>query len=301
MNMVTQASSLKMTNTNFDPQLTADGSYTFFSPEFNEFFHSSFGAKQEAQKKFIEPCQIAQKALQNSTIKLLDICYGLGYNTATALETIWTVNPNCSVFVMALELDPCVPRQAINHQLLTSFSFPIPDLLTILAETGQVTTPNLQAQLIWGDARIGLSQVYQSGFKADAIFLDPFSPTKCPQLWTVQFLQLMANCLNPTGRVATYSCAASVRTALQLAGLTIGSTQPVGRRSPGTLASFSRLGAYPLCQQELEHLNTKAAIPYQDPELEDSVTLIIERREKEQQSSSLEPTSHWKKRWTEPH
>ncbi|WP_013323979.1 tRNA (5-methylaminomethyl-2-thiouridine)(34)-methyltransferase MnmD [Gloeothece verrucosa] len=281
----------------FFPQLTADGSYTFFSQEFDEAFHSCSGAKQEAQKKYIEPCQITQKASQGDTLKLLDICYGLGYNTAAALSAIWSVNPYCHVELIALELDANVPSEAIAHQLLKDWKTPIPELLTTLAETHQVKTPQFSAQLLIGDARSTIQQVEESRFQADGIFLDPFSPTKCPQLWTVEFLAKVSKCLSPQGRLATYSCAAAVRSALILAGLNIGSTQGVGRLAPGTLASLSRLEAYPLSRKEQEHLQTRAAIPYRDPQLCDPGAVICSRRAHLQQTSLLEPSSHWKKRW----
>jgi tRNA U34 5-methylaminomethyl-2-thiouridine-forming methyltransferase MnmC len=277
---------------------TADGSYTFFSYEFGETFHSSSGAKQEAERKFVEPCQLAEKAKANHSLKLLDICYGLGYNCAAALETIWTTNRDCQVELIALEFDAAVPCQAIAHQLLAQWSPPIPELLKELAETHQVKNSRLNARLLMGDARITLQKTQQSNFKADAIFLDPFSPPKCPQLWTVEFLALIARCLQPGGRLATYSCAASVRTALQLAGLQVGASNSVGRRSPGTIASFSSEGLQPLSQQESEHLQTRAAIPYRDPQLQECAEIIKQRRQIEQHSSHLEPTSHWKKRWS---
>jgi tRNA U34 5-methylaminomethyl-2-thiouridine-forming methyltransferase MnmC len=281
----------------FSLQSTADGSYTFFSNKFNETFHSSSGAKEEAEKKFVEPCLLAEKVKLNNAIQLLDICYGLGYNTAAALETIWATNPNCQVELIALEIDLMVPRQAIADGLLAQWSSPIPRLLQDLAQTHQIEKPRLKAQLLLGDARITLQQVQRLNFQADAIFLDPFSPPKCPQLWTKEFLSLVARCLKADGRVATYSCAASVRTALQLAGLYIGASNRVGRRSPGTIASFNRDRFTELSQQESEHLRTQAAIPYRDPQLKDSAETIVQRRQNEQKKSSLEPTSHWKKRW----
>lgn len=286
-----------MIDDRFPLQSTADGSYTFFSNEFGETFHSLSGAKEEAEKKFVEPCLLAEKVKINNSIQLLDICYGLGYNAAAALETIWSINPNCFVELIALELDPIISQQAIAHQLLAQWSAPIPQLLKDLAETHRLETPYLKAQLLLGDARKTLQQIQQSNFQADAIFLDPFSPPKCPQLWSLEFLSLVARCLKPDGRLATYSCAASVRTALQLTGLSIGASNRVGRRSPGTVASFNRDRLQELSPQESEHLQTRAAIPYRDPQLRDSTEAIAQRRKNEQNNSYLEPTSHWKKRW----
>ena len=276
-------------------QPTADGSFTFFSEEFGEAFHSYSGAKQEAQQKFVRPCQLAELS-QTGSLRLLDICYGLGYNSAAALATVWSVNPACYVELVALEADRVVPHQAIADNLLSGWKPPVAQLLKELADTGQVHTKQLNAQLLIGDARQTIQQVYQREWQADAVFLDPFSPPKCPQLWTVEFLGLVAQCLAPTGRLATYSCAASVRTALKLARLNVGSTTGVGRKAPGTVASFID-DVPPLSLQEQEHLLTRAAIPYRDRQLNDSAQNIRQRRQQQQQASPLEPTSRWKKRW----
>jgi len=280
----------------FSPAPTADGSFTFFSPEFGEAFHSHYGAKQEAEYKFVKPLQLRQKAPKNH-LKLLDICYGLGYNTAAALSAIWEVNPNCRVEVVALESDRRVPRSAIAQGLLNDYPFPIPKYLKILANEFRVNFDSLNAQLLIGDARESLPRVYESNFRADAICLDPFSPPACPQLWTVEFLGLAAKCLAPDGRLATYSCAAAVRKALLEAGLAIASTEPTGRRTPGTVANFGGTDLPPLTQREREHLETRAAVPYRDPNGCDRAESIAERRRREQATSSLEPTTQWKNRW----
>ncbi len=284
------------------PQVTGDGSCTFFSEEFKEAFHSHYGAKQEAEAKFVEPAKLRQKAIElkeraNTPIRLLDICYGLGYNSAAALAAIWSVNPQCKIELIALELSAAVPRQAIAHQLLAHWHEPIPQLLQELATVYKVYSERFEGQLLIGDARKTIRSLCQSQWRADAIFLDPFSPPKCPQLWTVEFLGLVARCLKPTGRLTTYSCSAAVRKALALAGLKFGSTPGVGRRSPGTVASFCERDLPPLSLQEQEHLDTRAAIPYRDPSLQDSAAAIYLRRQQEQQTSTFEPTSQWKKRW----
>lgn len=305
-----------MNNQRFVRHPTDDGSLTFFSSEFDEAFHSSRGAKQEAETKYVEPTSIKEKARQCSkihevnaspgaclqgTVRLLDVCYGLGYNTAAAIEAIWSVNPQCQIEAIALEINPAVPRQASAEGLLYGWQQPIPQLLTELALTGSVKDRYLTAKLLWGDARQTIQQIYRQQWQADAIFLDPFSPPKCPQLWTVEFIALVAKCLKPTGRLATYSCAAAVRSALFLAGLKFGSIY-VANGSPGTVAGFADENLPLLSLQEREHLHTRAAIPYRDRYLNDSAPKIRERRQQEQKHCNLEPTSRWKKRWlSSPH
>ena len=287
-----------MLDKSFTPKLTDDGSYTFFSDEFEELFHSHSGAKQEAQYKFIEPCKIREKVTVKNTINIIDICYGLGYNTAVALENIWSINPKTKIELFALENDINVPLQAIKSDLLDNFSDDVIDDLSSLANHQKLKNNRLNAQLLLGDARQTIKTIINQNFQAEAIFLDPFSPPKCPQLWTVDFIKLVSQCLGKDGYLATYSCAASVRTALQLAGLKIGATRSVGRRSPGTIANWKGNNLPPLSQQEIEHLQTRAAIPYRDPDLIDTAEIIKTRREKEQSKSDLEPSSHWKKRWS---
>ncbi|MBD0334373.1 MAG: hypothetical protein ICV62_02690 [Cyanobacteria bacterium Co-bin13] len=281
------------------PEPTADGSYTFFSEDFGEWFHSREGAYAEARKTYVEATQLAQKAGQ-SRLTLLDVCYGLGYNTAAALEAIWQINPACQITLVGLELDQRVPQRAIAHHLTEGWSAPVQTVLKTLAHSTESYSPALSARLLLGDARQRIQELVQADFQADAIFLDPFSPPHCPELWTVEFLGQVARCLSPEGHLATYSCAAAVRAAFLLAGLTIGPIEATGRRWPGTLARHAATDLCPLSLQEQEHLKTKAAVPYRDPTLADSPAGICARRLQEQQTSSLEATSRWRKRWLSP-
>lgn len=275
-------------------QPTADGSFTFFSTEFDQSFHSSSGAKAEAIGKFAIPTQLADRALTYPKIKILDPCYGLGYNCAAALQAIWSANPQCLVEIMAIEINPEVATAAIKQQLLSDWPEPIPALLAELATTGNVHSDLLTAQLQIGDARQTIKTV--QGFQADAIFLDPFSPAVCPELWTVEFLQLVAACCATQGLLATYSCAGAVRTALLLAGFAVGDTSPIGRKAPGTIASLDHDMVPPLTAEIQGYLQTRAGIPYRDPDLIDTADRIRLRRTWEQQESTLESTSQWRKR-----
>jgi tRNA U34 5-methylaminomethyl-2-thiouridine-forming methyltransferase MnmC len=281
------------------PQPTQDGSFTFFSETFGETFHSSQGAKAEAFQKFAVATNLAQQA-QRGRLKLLDVCYGLGYNTAAALEVIWRSHPTCQITVYGLELDASVPRGAAA--LLQGWDPETQTILQELANQHQSQRDCLQAQLLIGDARQTIQPLIQQGFQADAIFFDPFSPRRCPQLWTVEFFQAVAKCLAPTGILSTYSRSASVRSAMQQAGLRIG-TVPLGEShlphewAQGTIAAWQSAELQPLSQMEQEHLHTRAAVPYRDPSLSDSAEVILSRHQQEQARSTVESTSSWRRRW----
>jgi tRNA U34 5-methylaminomethyl-2-thiouridine-forming methyltransferase MnmC len=286
-------------------QVTQDGSYTFFSTEFGETFHSVQGARTEAFQKFAQATRLVQKVQTlpaGFSIRLLDVCYGLGYNTAAALETIWSINPNCTIELYGLELDPTVPVGALTPDLLECWSPPVQTVLHNLGQAHYCQKDYLSAQLLLGDARQTVKTLIQKEFKADAIFFDPFSPQRCPQLWSVEFFQMIAQCLAPDGILSTYSRSAAVRTALQSAGLYIGSIPTDNNASPnewsqGTVAAWQPENLPPLSLLEQEHLNTRASIPYRDPILKDSRDVILARHRQEQEKTALESTSSWRRRW----
>jgi tRNA U34 5-methylaminomethyl-2-thiouridine-forming methyltransferase MnmC len=279
-------------------QSTADGSTTFFSEYWQEAFHSVHGAKQEAIGKFVIPSGILQKS--QDAIRILDVCYGLGYNSAAAIESMCISGISNQIEIIALELDLEVPQQAIADNLLNIWRPEVAEILTSLGTDSlihtQILNKSLTMRLLIGDARQTLAQVAIAW--ADVIFLDPFSPPHCPQLWTVEFIQNLANCLRPDGCIVTYSSAAAVRTALQMAGLNIGATVPVGRRSPGTIAAFPPCCLPSLSLAEEELLQTRAGIPYGDRTLMATRETIISDRQEAQRQSKLETSSAWKKRWS---
>lgn len=283
------------------PQRTDDGSFTFFSDEFGETFHSRQGARNEAFQKFAIATDLMHKA-KRSSLRLLDVCYGLGYNTAAALETIGRVNPTCRVEGVGLEIDATVPAAAIAPPLIESWSAPTQAILQAIAQTHVYTGDRVTVRLLIGDARQTIQPLVQSGFKADAIFFDPFSPRRCPQLWTVEFFAMVARCLAPDGKLATYSRSASVRAAMLEAGLCIGtiplsSDHAAHEWSQGTVAALTAETLIPLSPMEREHLQTRAAIPYRDPTLEDTAEAIAQRHDHEQQHAAVESTSSWRRRW----
>jgi tRNA U34 5-methylaminomethyl-2-thiouridine-forming methyltransferase MnmC len=273
---------------------TEDGSVTFWSETFQESFHSSHGAKHEAEAKFVIPAKIAEKAKTQTQLNILDVCYGLGYNTAAAIAGVFeSPDRSANLQIIALENNLEVPQQAIASGLVDIWQPAISQILTTAAAAQTVTTENLSLQLLIGDARQTISQVPIKW--ADAIFLDPFSPPHCPQLWTVEFMQLLANCLKPDGYIVTYSSSAAVRAAMLSSGLQIGAIAPIGRKSPSTIAAFAPIPLPPISEHEAAFLKTRAAIPYRDRTLQSTASEIIAIRQAEQNNSQLPPSSSLRK------
>jgi tRNA U34 5-methylaminomethyl-2-thiouridine-forming methyltransferase MnmC len=77
---------------------------------------------------------------------------------------------------------------------------------------------NIDVDVITGDAAVTLPP--WSG-RADAWFLDGFSPAKNPGLWSPDLLARVARHTAPGGTFATYTAAGHVRRALQAAGFQV--------------------------------------------------------------------------------
>ena len=98
----------------------------------------------------------------------------------------------------------------------------------------------------------------------DLIFLDAFTPSKCPCLWSYEFFKELYKRLDSDGRLLTYSTSASVRSAMLAAGFFIGNIfNERENKYTGTIATKNKkLIKYPLSEFDLGLLKTKAGIFY---------------------------------------
>lgn len=116
-----------------------------------------------------------------------------------------------------------------------------PDLSAIAAELApfwragdmRITLPDLEFTLVPGDARVTLP-TWEG--RADAWYLDGFSPAKNPELWQPSLMKAVADHTVPGGRAATYTAAGFVRRGLQTAGFAVTRSQGYGRKRHMTTA-----------------------------------------------------------------
>ncbi len=287
--------------------ITEDGSISLESTYFQESFHSRYGAKREAKEKFLYPAEIS-RFKKKTSINVLDVCLGMGYNSGIILEELnkASIRINWS----GLEIDTRPLKIALSSSLFRkSWS---PEVLKIIESIYYFNGWEEQAskgEVLWGDARKTLDEIPEN-IKFDLIFHDGFSPSKCPEVWSEEFLTSLAKRLINGGRLITYSSAAAIRASLKRAGLNIYSLLPVEKQkkqwSSGTLAAKGEVINSPfqgnqrwqaLTPMEEEHLLTRAAIPYRDPTRKSTSLEIISQRKIEQQASRMISSSAWKRKW----
>lgn len=153
---------------------------------------------------------------------------------------------------------------------------------------------DISIQFIENDIR---NVLLSSKKQYDVIFLDGFTPAKCPCIWSEEFFSQLYDLISNDGLLLTYNMSAPVRHAIINARFYIGNNI-LNNNCIGTIATKNKLLIKnTLSEKQLGLLNTKAGITYKDNNLCNLNNDIIQRREEEVKISTLESSSKYLKRF----
>jgi len=244
---------------------TEDGSVTFWNEDYKEHYHTPAGARLEATEKYLAPSQIAERLAQGD-VNLLDVCFGLGYNSLVAMNIAAKGPRENQLNVTALEMDRrVVGAAAKNIQTSNTDSFDWREALLELHSNHSCRVPHAACLMQWGDARYTITQLAPTAY--DLVFLDAFSTQRNSELWTVDFFRQLKAVMKPDAVLLTYCAAIPVRAGLMEAGFHVGETVPVGRQRGGTVAAMRAVDIeIPLPAHEIKMIReTTRGLPYRDP------------------------------------
>ena len=167
--------------------------------------------------------------------QVAELGFGTGLNLLATLHLWRSTGQAGRLRFTTFEAFPMAPEDMIAAQAA------FPDLAELSAElapywsAGQnhFTLPDLQFEMITGDARQTLPQ--WTG-RADAWFLDGFSPAKNPELWQPDLMAAVGGHTAPGGTAATYTAAGFVRRGLNDAGFDVSRRAGYGRKRHMTVA-----------------------------------------------------------------
>lgn len=213
---------------------SGDGSFTLYSEAYQEHYHSCReGAFSEALAKHIDPAIRYGDLLRRDRVRALDICFGLGYNTLVFIWRLRQLGFTGTIEVISPELDSALLERLrllpYPKELLTLLP-----ILTAVADRGIYEDRGVRVEVVTGDAA-SIVPTLTGNF--DAIFQDPFSPRKNPELWDRRFFDALYAHLADGGVLTTYSQAKGVRQVMREAGFIL-SEHPFDRSGPfrpGTL------------------------------------------------------------------
>jgi len=237
---------------------TKDCSFTFVDQNYGEPYHSiTAGAITECIEKFIEPSDLLQKAESAKLIAVVDVGFGLGYNTAVLIKKLRDINKKVNIQILSFE-------KTLLEEVLPPPEEYRPYWRMLWNNLPEFEKEGIGFKLLLGDAREKVQEV--KDFQADAIFHDAFSPYKNPELWSLDFLKRVTSFLKPEGVWVSYTSSLAVRKALKILGFNLQNTKAVGRKLGGTKAG--KKIEQNLSDADLRKLNTSPyAVPFLDPNL----------------------------------
>ncbi|MCK5051068.1 MAG: hypothetical protein KAS53_04975 [Candidatus Cloacimonetes bacterium] len=201
---------------------TKDGSYTAFSEDTGEHYHTISGAIEEAFEKHVNALGI------ENGMHILDFCFGLGYNSIAACKG------HTNLQIIGLENDMKILEAMKDIEIPDVLKTEFAPFRNIVESLDVTDSNNNRIQILLGDALQTIDELPDGIF--DRVFFDPFSPKKQPEMWSEEIFQKIHNKMKIGAKLSTYSCAKQIRKNMISAGFKVIDGPVVGRRSPATIA-----------------------------------------------------------------
>ncbi len=195
---------------------TRDGSTTIHIEEWDECYHSRFGAIQEAQHVFIKK---GLSLFENDAVAILEIGFGTGLNA----------------FITFLEAPKL--NQTINYVGIEAYPVSLEEaaLMNYVAELDAENERPIFEKMHechW-EEKISFSDSFyltkRKQFFADIddkeqfdlIYFDAFGYDVQPELWSTAIFQKMCDALKPKGILVTYAARGVIKRSMIEAGFTV--------------------------------------------------------------------------------
>ncbi len=412
------------------PYFTNDGSVGLFSAKANDIYHSTYGALTEAYEKFILPSNFENYFRKNSEIKILDICFGIGYNSKSlinllldylyneaidtnnissykSIDKIYTYNKKYKISIHAIDTDKILAtlspffktfeedigklnskseiiykqekikrlssnkavakyklkeevdiillqkifdqidddtisilkdkkyRQYFDLKIIRLFEF-YRNKRSIYTTLGRLSSflhniyykylskgykiASKYLELLDFDFSLEINDARQAIMndtnKYNFVFLDAFTPTKCPCLWSLEFFKLLYEHLEDGGLILTYSNSAQVRNCFLNAGFIVKKIFSKNQNKfTGTVAikphtdvsqnnretNYNTELIHDLSDYDLGLMKSRAGIFYRDKDLSLDNEAIINNHKIEVENSNLISSTKFIKNYKNAH
>jgi len=205
----------------------ADG--TPYSPRYEDVYHSAVGALEQATHVYLRGNGLPERWRERRIFTVLETGFGVGINFL-ATWAAWRADPRrCErLHFVSTEMYPFsqadlrsalgaivanAPISALAQELADAWPMLVPGTHRLEFEGGRVTLT-----LVLGDASHTLPALW---LRADAFYLDGFSPARNPELWSPAIFRALARVAGEGATLATYTSAGDVKRGLAQAGFEI--------------------------------------------------------------------------------
>jgi tRNA U34 5-methylaminomethyl-2-thiouridine-forming methyltransferase MnmC len=196
--------------------ITDDGSTTIRIPEWDENYHSTHGAIQEAKHVFIKN---GLHLFQNQdAISILEIGFGTGLNAfITFLETINKEKVNyVGVEAYPISQEEIAQMNYVKELDSEMYQEIFDKMHSCDWENQETITENFLLT-----KRKQFFQDIEDKNQFDLIYFDAFGFPLQPELWSEVIFKKMYDALLPKGTLVTYACRSSIKNAMLSVGFSI--------------------------------------------------------------------------------
>ena len=241
-----------------EPVITKDGSATLFSSKYNQHFHDlDTGAIEESLTKHVLPALDFHK--DKTELNILDICFGIGYNTFSTIYYLLKNKANIKLNVYSPELDFELIKSLYNFDFPKEFD----DIKHIIKEIA--LTQNYQDEQFDIKVHIGDARQYIKNLKnIDIVYQDAFSSEVNCELWTVEYFKDIYQACNENAVVTTYSVSTPVRLSMNEAGFEIYEIRPVKKKQTLGFKQKQNIEAKYIDMELKKQRNTEARAIYDE-------------------------------------
>jgi tRNA U34 5-methylaminomethyl-2-thiouridine-forming methyltransferase MnmC len=146
----------------------------------------------------------------SSNIKILDICFGLGYNVLATIHYIKKEYLSTKIHIVSPEFDESLIRS------ISTFSYPkefdnLKNIIIELSKNLYYEDNQFKIEILLGDARETIPKIKE---KFDIVYQDAFSPKANPLLWTREYFAQIKAVSSNNVILTTYSTAIATRMGL---------------------------------------------------------------------------------------
>ena len=197
---------------------TADGSKTIHIGQWNENYHSSHGALQEAKHVFIQ--HGLSLFLNQDSISLLEVGFGTGLNAALTLEN--AANKNVFIHYVGVEAFPVTCEELIELNYANLFDEKeFSNTYDAMHESDWEKEVKITPDFSLTKRREKLQTIEFLDNTFDLIYFDAFGPRVQGELWTIEIFTKMYNALKTGGVFVTYCAKGQVKRDLKSVGFTV--------------------------------------------------------------------------------
>ena len=207
---------------------TKDGSNTLYSKKYNQYFHDiKTGAILESLTKHVIPAFDYHK--NSKHLKILDICFGLGYNTLSTIYYILKNNLDINIEIYSPEFDLELIKSLENFKYPKEFDS-ISNIIKTLSKTFKYEDENIKIEIFIGDARKYIRNYKKELEGIDIVYQDAFSSEVNKELWSVEYFKDIYKLCSENTIITSYSVSTNIRLSMFEAGFEIYEIKPIKKK-----------------------------------------------------------------------